>query len=65
MGTKLPYILALIAMLAAIGGGITYFVVIKDDPSSPAPAAVQERDNFMAPRERLPTTGGQQMQLEF
>lgn len=63
MGIKLPYLLAIIAMLAAIGGGITYFVVIKQERS--AQPAVEKRENIMAPRERLPTKGGQQMQLEF
>ena len=65
MGIKLPYFLAIIGMLAAVVGGITYFVVIKDDLPAPAPAAVEKRENIMAPRERLPTKGGQQMQLEF
>ncbi|MDR6671237.1 DUF2749 domain-containing protein [Rhizobium sp. 1399] len=64
MTFKLP-VLAVVLLLAALaGGGITYFVVSNQRASANAEVEKRAQD-FFAPKDPLPTEGGQKMQPRF
>lgn len=64
MTFKLPVLVAVLLLVALAGGGITYIVVSNKEASANAEAEQKTRD-FFAPKDRLPTEGGQQMQPRF
>ncbi|MGI2036334.1 DUF2749 domain-containing protein [Rhizobium panacihumi] len=64
MQIKLPLLIVLLVIVAAAGGGISYFFVTNQEASAPADAEQPSR-NVFAPRDPLPTTGGQEMQPRF
>lgn len=64
MQIKLPFLIALLVIVAAAGGSIAYFVFTNVELSAPVEAEQPPRKLF-APREPLPTTGGQEMQPRF
>lgn len=63
MSLKLPYLIAILLLIAAASGGVTYFVMLSQAASTEnVPPKAQAN---VSPRTPLPTKGGQQMKLEF
>ena len=64
MTFKLPVLAAILLLVALAGGGITYFVFSNQGTSANAEAEKRAQD-FFAPKDPLPTEGGQKMQPRF
>jgi len=64
MTIKLPVILIALTLVAVAGSGITYIVFSNHEASADAKVQQKSRD-FFAPKERLPTEGGQEMKPRF
>lgn len=63
MTIKPSYLIAILLLLATTGGGIAYFVIFNQ--SRPVASQPQGSGDLFAPKERLPTEGGQEMKPRF